>query len=329
MQDIRTPHRAIFAAVTTGRAYLELHCAVLLAGLTAVLGELILLEAVPLVWWRVLLAGLSFLPVVFLRREGGHLRLRPVGLSPKLIVRLLLIGAVVGAHWVTFYGSVKLANASVAVLCFSLVSLFTALLEPWLLRRGVDWTEVGLGAMVVPGMAMVIGVVRADFYLGVGVGVMSAALAAVFAVLNKRYVDEVPAVTMSGVEMAGAWLAITVATPLLVAVDMTSAAAFRPAPTDWAYMAVLVLGCTTLAFLLQLRSLKVLSAFASNLAYGLEPVYGILLAVVILRQDRELSGGFYVGAGLIVVAILVHARLRRREVKDTKRVASISRHEAH
>ena len=301
--------------MTTGRAYAELHAAVFLAGVTAVLGELILLAAVPLVWWRVLLASISFLPIVFLRREGGRWRVQPVRLPPKLFVQLLGIGAVVGAHWVTFYGSVKLANASVAVLCFSLVSFFTALLEPLLLRKRLDRTEVGLGAMVVPGMALVIGVVRSDYYLGIGVGVLSSLLASVFAILNKRFVERAPAPVISGVEMVGAWLAITLATPLLIGAGAIESADFRPAPTDWAYLAVLVLACTTLAFLLQVRSLRVLSAFASNLAYGLEPVYGVVLAVVILRQDRELSLGFYVGAALIVLAIAAHPLLKRRQAR--------------
>ncbi len=287
------------------RAYLELHLAVFLAGLTAVLGELITLSALPLVWWRVVLASLSFIPVFLLTR--GRVRL-----APKLVLRLLSIGAIVGLHWVTFYGSIKLANASLAVLCIALVSLFTALLEPLVLRKRIDWTEVGLGALVVPGMLLVVGVVRADYYAGIAVGVLSAALAALFATLNKRHVDEARAVDIAQVEMVGAAGFLTLAWPALTLVDMGTGG-FWPAGSDWPYLLVLVLGCTTLAFLLQMRSLKHISAFASNLAYGLEPVYGILLAVIVLRQDQELAPGFYLGAALIIGAIVAHPIIRARQ----------------
>ena len=295
-----------------GRAYAELHAAVLLAGLTAVLGEVIALSALPLVWWRVVLATGSFATLVAWEWKR----------SPDLATaavpwgRLLAIGGVVGLHWVTFYGGVKLANASVAVLCFALVSPFTALLEPLVARRRIDWGEVGLGALVLPGMALVVGVVRPDYYAGIGVGVLSALLAALFAIANKRTVDTlagaVPAVLISAAEMAGAALLLTAAWPLLAQLDLGGGGAFWPRGRDWAYLAVLVLACTTLAFLLQLRSLRHLSAFAANLAYGLEPVYGVLLAAVLLRQDQELGGGFYAGAALIALAVLAHPALARR-----------------
>ena len=296
------------------RAYIELHGAVLLAGFTAVLGELITLSALPLVWWRVLLASISFLPIYWMSKGGFRL-------TPKLTWRLCGVGAVVALHWVTFYGSIKLANASIAVLCIALVSLFTALIEPYLLGKRIDWIEVALGALVVPGMALVVGVIRADYYVGLAVGVLSAFLAALFAVLNKRYVDEAPATAIAQVEMAGAWAFLTLTYPLLMQFDMGTSG-FWPTATDWPYLLVLVLGCTTLAFLLQMRSLRHLSAFTSNLAYGLEPVYGILLAVLLLRQDRELHPGFYLGATLIVGALVAHPLLRRRQRRRLARTVA-------
>ncbi len=299
------------------RPYIELHLAVLLAGLTGILGELITLAALPLVWWRVVLAALSLAPLYFLL--GDRVRL-----SPKLVLRLLGIGAIVGLHWVTFYASIKLANASVAVVCFSLMTLFTALLEPWLLRKPYDWMEVGLGGLVVPGIALIIGVVRVDYYLGIAVGIFSALLAATFGVLNKRYVERARPVDIGLAEMSGAALFLTAAYPLALAVGWVMPGGFWPAGLDWVWLGVLVLGCTTLAFLLQMRSLRHLSAFTSNLAYGLEPVYTIVLAIFLLRQDRELTPWFYLGAALIVGAIVAHPFLKRRQTRRRAAVTELA-----
>ena len=299
--------------MTTGRAYLQLHAAVFLAGVTAVLGELITVAALPLVWWRVLIAAASFVPLYYLR-PGARLKVRlrrPDG-SRSTAVKLFGIGALVGLHWVTFYGSVKLANASVALVCFALVSPLTALLEPLLLRgHRFDRTEFALGCLVLPGMLLVAGVIRADYYAGFVVGIASAALAATFGTLNKRCVAEVRTVDLSLLEMTGALATLTLLYPLLAGLDF-GGGGFWPTAADWAYLVVLALACTTLAYLLATDALRVLSAFTVNLAYGLEPVYGILLAAVLLRQYEELSPGFYAGAALITLAVFGHGWLARR-----------------
>ena len=307
-----TPAPRTLAPPTAPRpaAYLQLHLAVALAGLTAVLGEVLTLSALPLVWWRVGLASASFVPLVWWARRRGRAAWPP----RREALAVAAIGALVGLHWVTFYGSIKLANASVALVCFATVSLMTALLEPRLLGKRVDWTEVGLGALVIPGMACVVGAVRADYHAGLAVGLLSALLAAVFSTLNKRYVGRVGAATLSGLEMAGAFAFLSAAYPLLRPFDM-GAYRFWPQAADWPYLLTLVFACTTLAFWLMLRALREVSAFAANLTLGLEPVYGIALAALLLRQDRALSGGFYVGAALILAAVVAHpvlGRWRRR-----------------
>ena len=302
--------------MTTGRAYAQLHLAVLLAGVTAVLGELITVAALPLVWWRVLIAAASFVPLYFLR-PGARLplRLRRGDGAYSTAAKLFGVGALVGLHWVTFYGSVKLANASVALVCFALVSPLTAVLEPLLLRgHRFDRAEFALGCLVLPGMMLVAGSIRADYYAGFGVGLLSAFLAALFGTLNKRYVAEVRTVDLSLLEMAGAAATLTLLYPALARLDL-GGGAFWPTPADWAYLLALALGCTTLAYLLATAALRELSAFTVNLSYGLEPVYGILLAALLLRQYEELSPGFYAGAALITAAVLAHGLLARRRAR--------------
>ena len=294
----------------TPRPHLELHLAVLLAGLTAVLGELISISALPLVWWRVLIAAVSFVPLYFLLKGKSKLTRRNT-------LQLLAIGGLVGLHWVTFYGSVKLANASVALVCFALVSPLTALLEPLLLGQRFDRKEFALGCLVLPGMVLVAGVIDTGYHAGFVVGIVSALLAAVFATLNKRYVARVRPVDLSLVEMSGAWVTLSLLYPALARADLGGGEAFWPSPSDWIYLLVLALACTTLAFLLATRALQHLSAFTTNLAYALEPVYGIILAAALLGQHEELSPAFYLGAALITLAVVVHALLARRAKRTT------------
>lgn len=286
------------------RAYIELHLAVLLYGLTAILGEILSLSALPLVWWRVALASLSFIPLVLLWRGK-------FSLSAKLTLPLIGIGCIVALHWLTFYGSIKLANASVALVCFATTSLITSLLEPWLLRKKIDWLDVGLGALVIPGMLLIVGFINPQYHLGIAVGLLSAFLAALFSTLNKRYVEFVRPVDMAGLQMLSAFAFLSICWPILKHVDMGTSS-FWPSNADWPYLLLLVLGCTTLAYLLTMRSLRHVSAFTANLAISLEPVYGILLAIFFLDQNEVLGKGFYFGAVMIFVAVIAHPIIKRR-----------------
>ena len=295
------------------RAYLELHVAVLLYGLTAVLGELLTLSALPLVWWRVGLASISFLPLVWLMRKRRRL------VSKATLLALAGTGCIVALHWITFYGSIKLANASVALVCFATTSLLTALIEPLLLRKRIDWLDVGLGALVIPGMLLIIGVVNPIYHAGIAVGLLSALLAAIFSTLNKRFAGNIEPVDLSAIEMVAAFAFISLSWPLLSKVDMGNSG-FWPANNDWLLLVVLVLGCTTLAFLLNIRSLRHLSAFSANLTISLEPIYGMILAALLLKQHEDLRPEFYLGSALLFAAVLAHPLLRRLRNRKLARI---------
>lgn len=287
------------------RAYVELHIAVLLYGLTAVLGEMLSLSALPLVWWRVGLASLCFIPLVWLARRK---RFAP---SRSTYFALAGIGCIIALHWITFYGAIKLANASVALICFACTSLLTSLIEPILLKKRFDWLDIGLGALVIPGMTLIIGIVEPRYYLGIGVGLLSALLAAIFSTLNKRYVEQVQPVDMSAIQMSAAFVFISIGWPILQRFDMGHPS-FWPIESDWIPLAILVLGCTVFAYVLTMRSLRHISAFSSNLAISLEPVYGILLAALLLKQYEVLRPEFYLGSILLFAAVMAHPILSRR-----------------
>ena len=285
------------------RAYLELHLAVLLFGITAILGKLISLIALVLVWWRVLLTAASLLPLV----DWTTLRER---IPPALRWRMAAIGSIIAVHWVTFYGAIKLSNASVTLVCMATTSFFAAFLEPWLLRRPLRPLEVVIGLLIVPGMALIVGTLPADMWWGVLVGLTSALLAALFSILNKQIVGTADTVTVTFVEMSAAWGFLSLVLPvyLIYAPDTP----FLPTGADLGYLAILVLGCTTLAFILSLRALRHLSAFAATLTVNLEPVYGIVLAAVLLREHQELMPSFYFGLLLILAAVFGYPLLRGR-----------------
>ncbi len=289
-------------AYTEQRAYLELHLAVFLWGFTAILGDLIQLSALTLVWWRVFLTSLS---LVFFVKIGRIVR--EVGLRRFLL--LAGIGVIVALHWVTFYGAIKLANASIALICMATTSLFSSLLEPLIVGRRFVWYELLLGLFILPGIWLIVDGVDAGMNVGIGVGLLSAALVSIFTSLNKKYIGSSNPARITFIELGSATLFLA---PFLYALGGER---FWPAPLDWVYLLVLALLCTTLTFFLSLRALSKLSAFASNLTVNLEPVYGIFLAYFLLDDAQELNPNFYWGTLLILVAVFGYTaamRLLRR-----------------
>ena len=289
------------------RSYIELHIAVLLYGLTAILGDLIQLPAVILVWWRVLITSFSLL---FFIKFGKDL----LSLKKHIAFPLAGIGCLVAIHWICFYGSIKLANASVALIAMATTSVFTSLLEPWIMKRKIDLLEIILGLLIVPGMVLVVRSIDLSMMTGLLVGFAAAFFAALFGTLNKKYIDDTNPYIITFVELGSAWLFISL---LFLAgqsfIDLTH---FIPQRwQDWVYILVLALLCTTLAYILSLRALKHLTAFATNLVINLEPLYGILLAAAILKEYEQLTINFYIGGGIIIAVVLSYPYLKKRYSK--------------
>lgn len=284
-------------AYSENRAYAELHLAVFLWGFTAILGDLISLNAVTLVWWRVLLTSISLLAFV---RVGKIVR--EVGKRQALIFAGL--GCIVALHWVTFYGAIKLANASVGLICLATTALFSSILEPLIVKRKFLWYEMALGLFILPGIWLIIDGVDASMTSGVLVGLSSALLVTIFTTFNKLYVEKTEPLRITFIELTAGTLFLTPFLPFMPG-------NFWPEPVDWLYLIVLAVLCTTLTNFLFLRALKKLSAFAANLTVNLEPVYGIALAYFLLDDAAELTPSFYWGTGLILVAVFGYAGLKR------------------
>ena len=284
------------------KALLQIHFCVLLWGFTAILGKLISLPALDLVWWRMLVVVLVLLGWPPLWRE-----LRAAG--PRTLAMFGGIGVVVALHWLTFYGAIKLANASVAASCMAVGPLFLAVLEPWIARRPFDARELLVGLVALPGVALVVGGTPAGMQLGLVIGVLSALLVAIFGSLNKRHVERGSPLMVTAVELAAGTAFLT-----LVALAWRGEGPWVAVPgvRDAWLLAALSLGCTLLPFALALRALRHTSAFTAQLAVCLEPVYAIVLAIALLGEQRQLLPSFYLGVALILGAVFAHTWIKLR-----------------
>lgn len=294
------------ASTATRTAWLQIHLCVVLWGFTAIIGKLISLPALPLVWWRMLLvvALLMLLPRVWrgLRAMSARLRWSYAG-----------VGVLVALHWLTFYASIKLSNASVGATCMALATVFTALIEPVLTGKRLSKREVGLGIAVLPGVALVAGGVPGDMLIGVVVGTISALFVACFSSLNKRLVEHSDALSVTALEMAAGVAAMTVIAPLtgLLSPAFGGDPFVLPDLRDGVYLLVLAVACTLVPFALSLMALRHLTAFGSQLAINLEPVYAIALAILLLGEQHELTPQFYLGVAIILGVVLVYPLLVR------------------
>lgn len=282
---------------TQRAALLQMHGCVVLWGVTAVLGKAIALPAVSLVWWRTLIVSLTalLLPAVWrgLRRMGG-----------RTVAIFAAIGTVIALHWLAFFGAIKSANASVAVSCLAVAPVFTALLEPLLTGSRFHWRDLLIGIAAVPGVLLVVGGTPSAMRGGLALGLVSAALAALFATLNKRHLQSSDPLTVTAVELAAATAFLTV-----IAGWLPGAGEFPVVPVwrDFGLLLALALVCTLLPFFLVFRALRHISAFSCQLACSLEPVYAIGLAALLFHEQRDLDLRFYLGVLVILSAVLWHA----------------------
>lgn len=301
-------------SANTKVAYFQLHIAVLLFGITAILGKLISIDEAPLVWHRLWISvlGLLFIP--------GAIR-GIKAMSKRDLGRFAGIGCLVILHWVTFYGSIKIGNsASVTLACLSTTTLFTSVLEPLIVRTRFNKMELMLGIFVIIGIWFV-AQVGALYYTAIAVGLVSAFLAAFFSVLNKRYIGLHFSPSVTIVELSAGWVFLNY---VMLITNRWHFGSMIPTRDDWVYLFILGIFCTSVAFALSLEALKKLSAFVSNLSISLEPVYGILLAVWLLNESEQLNTSFYIGTSILLLAVLIHPFLTRFQSTRAQRLKDAS-----
>lgn len=291
------------------KAYLKLHLAVLLFGTSAIVGDLITLDSLSLVWWRLLLSCAFLIFGLVLAKKFIFLKGRDLSMA-------VLIGFLVALHWVFFFASIKSANASVSLICLSTVSFMTALIEPFFFKKPHSTLEIFTGILIIPGMILVVKSLDNSYYLGIIYGLLSALFATFFSILNKQLVNKANSYVLTLFELGSGWILLS----LIMIFGMLFLGfkpIFNPIQMDWVYLVFLALVITVWGYTLALQSLKYLTAFASNLTINLEPVYGMALAAWILHEDRELSNNFYLGAGIIIFSVLAYPIINRFIHKTT------------
>jgi drug/metabolite transporter (DMT)-like permease len=275
------------------KAFLQLHIAVLFAGFTAILGKLIDLNEGVLVWYRMLLSAGTLALILFFRKEF-------VRISFYNLMKIFGVGSIVAFHWVSFYGSIKYSNVSVSVTCLSAIGFFTAFFEPIIMKRKIDLTEVLLGLLAIAGIYLIFNFYP-EYKTGIIFGIISAMLASIFPIFNKNLLKEFSPKIVTLFEMTGGFIALSILIPFYL--HFFPAHNYFPAFSDWMWLLVLALICTVLSFILQLNALRFISPFTANLTYNLEPVYSIILAFIIFKENKFLGPGFYFGISLILLAI--------------------------
>jgi drug/metabolite transporter (DMT)-like permease len=282
------------------KAYGQLHLSVLLWGFTAILGKVILVPALTLVWWRMLITTFCLYVILLIFKQLEDVKKLPW----RTIFKVAGIGWIVALHWLAFYGAIKLANSSVAVVCIATMSFFTALIEPFVLRTKFNWFEVGIGIIIIPAMALIVNDLDTTMLLGFVVGIIAALLSSIFSVFNKIMLKEVKPIPMTFIEIGSGGFLLTLLLPFFY--YQNPMAVFYPTPQDWFFLVVLSIFCTVMPYVMSLFALQRLSAFTTVLALNLEPVYGVLLAWFLLQENKQLSTQFYVGVAILVGSIFVH-----------------------
>jgi drug/metabolite transporter (DMT)-like permease len=274
-------------------SHFKLHFIVLIYGFTAILGKLINLPAPQLVWYRMLIAVTTF--YFFLRWKKTDILINRVQ-----FLKLFGTGIIVAIHWITFFGAIKISNVSVTLGCLATATLFTSLLEPFFFRKQINAAEVIVGLLIILGLYLIFRF-ETRYSLGITVALISAFLAGLFTVINKKMVIHQKASVISFYEMLGG---LTVITVYLFLSGTESSPFLLPSPTDFVYLLALGIICTAYAFAIQVDVMKHLSAYIVALTINLEPVYGIILAYFIFGETEHMTGGFYLGTSIILISVL-------------------------
>jgi drug/metabolite transporter (DMT)-like permease len=280
----------------TKKGFIQLHLSVLLAGFTGLFGKLITLNEADIVWYRMLFTSCILFVFTGLPRVGW-----------RKILELSGCGALLGLHWMLFYGSIKASNVSIGVVCFSLIGFFTAIFEPFILRKKLSWLELLFSLITVIGV-MCIFSFDARYRYGIMIGVVSSAVCALYVIFNKKASVGVRSRDVLMSQMSGGLIAVSCIIPVyLFFFPSSQPVVVLPDGSNVWFMLCHALFCTVGMYLLQIQALKRLSAFTVNLTYNLEPCYTIALAFLIFGEGREVNFSFYLGIFLIVVSVLLQS----------------------
>lgn len=290
--------------------YLHLHLIVFIWGFTAVLGALISLEAIPLVWYRMLLAtGFVFLYLLYKREK--------LKFSLKVLSQFALSGIIIAAHWLSFFAAIKVSNVSITLAVISTGAFFASFLEPLIYGRKIIFYEVLFGLMVIGGLYLIFDL-DASYTLGIILALIAAFLSALFSVINGKLVLKHKASVISFYELLFGVIGISV---FLAFTGGFSVEFFEVSTSDWIYLLILASVCTAYAFIGSIYVMRWISPYTVMLTINMEPIYGIILALLILGDVEKMDSQFYFGAAIILVTVIANGIIKLRIERKRRRLS--------
>lgn len=280
--------------------YLHLHLLVFIAGFTAILGELISINAVPLVWYRMVIASILMLLFIKFRKIN-------IAITLKTLVKFSIAGILIALHWITFFESIKQSNISIALSMFSTGAFFAALIEPLFFKRKIIWYEIFFGILIIFGVLLI---TRAEmeYINGIILGISAAFFSTLFAVINGKFTKCYSASIISFYEFISGVIFITLF--IIFFRDGFSFEFFNLSVSDWTYLFILASICTAYSFIAVVHIMKYISPYTVVLSYNLEPIYGIILALILFPQKEKMSTEFYIGAAIIISTVILNGILK-------------------
>ncbi len=287
------------------KAYLQMHISILLWGFTGIFGKAIEMNAIMIVWYRMIISAVALIPFMVKHKQF----ILP---DKKRFASIIITGFVVCLHWLTFYASIKASNVSIALSCFASVSLFSALLEPLFYRKKINKQNIILALFVLVGIYIIFAFQQL-YAMGIVLALISALLGALFTILNKIFVSNDEPAPVTFIELLSGFVFLSILLPLILPAFNVS---FQiPSTIDWVWLLLLSVVCTSVAFTLSLEALKKVSAFTMNLSVNLEPLYSIVLAIILFKENELLNNGFYIGAVIVISSVFIHSLMQYR-VRD-------------
>ncbi|MEL0644408.1 DMT family transporter [Olleya sp. Ti.3.14] len=280
--------------------YLHLHVLVFIAGFTAIIGKLITINAVSLVWYRMLMATVLMFVYIKIAKVD-------ISITKKSLIKLSIAGVIIALHWITFFGAIQVANASIALAMFSTGAFFASFIEPIIYKRKIIAYEIVFGLIVILGVYLI---VKSEFkYIdGMILGIISAFLSSLFAVLNGKFLEEHSATKISFYEFLSGVFFISLY--ILCFGEGFNLNHFNISLSDGLWLFVLASVCTAYAFIASVYVMRYISPYTVVLTYNLEPIYGIILALMLFPESETMSSSFYIGAFIILGVVLLNGVLK-------------------
>jgi drug/metabolite transporter (DMT)-like permease len=285
--------------------YFKLHFIVFLWGFSAILGKLVTVPAIELVFFRSIFAALGMALVIYISRGTFNV-------NGKDLLKLFAIGSIVAVHWLAFFGSARVANVSVSLVGFATNSLWAALLDPWFKKTHLKKYELLLGIVVLIGLYIIFSF-DFQYKFGLFLGIVAGFTSALFSVFNSKLVTRISARAITFYEMIGVFLSIGIFIPFYnLSVDGSEVLTLTPSGMDLMYIAILAGVCSVYAYTVATELMKRISVFMIQLCLNLEPIYGIIMAVIIFGQQEKMNLNFYIGTIVILCAVVAYPLVKKR-----------------